>query len=58
MEEIFPGLKLDPVGFDLLMKMFIYDPEKRITASQALRHPYFAKEEENIPLSIDIPQNA
>ena len=41
MEEIFPGLDMDPLAFDLLMKMFIYDPTKRITAAQALNHPYF-----------------
>lgn len=26
---------------DLIMKMLIYDPEQRITASEALRHEYF-----------------
>lgn len=28
---------------DLISKMFIYDPRKRITAAQALRHPFFAE---------------
>lgn len=26
---------------DLLQKIFIYDPAKRITARQALEHPWF-----------------
>jgi dual-specificity kinase len=26
---------------DLLRKIFIYDPAKRITAKQALQHPWF-----------------
>ncbi|KAJ3020234.1 hypothetical protein HKX48_001122 [Thoreauomyces humboldtii] len=28
-------------GLDLLQKLLTYDPEKRITAEEALRHPYF-----------------
>jgi len=26
---------------DLLRKIFVYNPEKRITAKQALKHPWF-----------------
>jgi dual-specificity kinase len=26
---------------DLLKKIFVYNPEKRITAKQALQHPWF-----------------
>lgn len=33
--------ELDPNGIDLLEKMLVYDPAKRIHASQALEHPYF-----------------
>lgn len=28
-------------GFDLLSRLLIYDPSKRITAKEALEHPYF-----------------
>lgn len=27
--------------YDLLMKMLVYDPSKRISAKRALLHPYF-----------------
>jgi mitogen-activated protein kinase 1/3 len=33
----------DPLGLDLLQKMLQFDPKKRITASEALRHPWFKK---------------
>ncbi|KAJ1916258.1 Cyclin-dependent kinase catalytic subunit [Mycoemilia scoparia] len=33
--------KLDPLGIDLLQKMLIYNPAHRISAKQALLHPYF-----------------
>ncbi|KAJ3440097.1 hypothetical protein M0813_18113 [Anaeramoeba flamelloides] len=33
--------KIDPVALDLLQKMLIYDPSQRISAKQALNHPYF-----------------
>ena len=32
---------LDDVGFDLLMKFLQIDPNKRISAEEALNHPYF-----------------
>uniref|UniRef100_T1IXK4 Protein kinase domain-containing protein n=1 Tax=Strigamia maritima TaxID=126957 RepID=T1IXK4_STRMM len=32
---------LDPQGLELLQKTFIYDPTIRITAKDALKHPYF-----------------
>ena len=32
---------LDPQGLDLLSRMLVYEPEKRITAFDALRHPFF-----------------
>ena len=32
---------LDDVGFDLLMKFLQVDPDKRISAEEALKHPFF-----------------
>jgi hypothetical protein len=33
--------KLDAAGVDLLSKMLVYQPSKRISAKQALQHPWF-----------------
>ncbi len=38
-KEIFPSL--DEAGLDLISKMLVIDPEKRITASEALKHEFF-----------------
>ena len=59
--EIFAGLSfgggvyLSDDGIDLLEQMLIYDPSKRITAEEALRHPWFqetplAKNPEEMPV--------
>jgi serine/threonine protein kinase len=32
---------LDATGVDLLNKMLQYDPARRITAQEALEHPFF-----------------
>ena len=33
---------VDDAGLDLLEQMLVYEPSQRITARQALQHPYFA----------------
>eukprot|EP00183_Erythrolobus_madagascarensis_P004551 CAMPEP_0185856584 /NCGR_PEP_ID=MMETSP1354-20130828/29075_1 /TAXON_ID=708628 /ORGANISM="Erythrolobus madagascarensis, Strain CCMP3276" /LENGTH=417 /DNA_ID=CAMNT_0028558845 /DNA_START=428 /DNA_END=1681 /DNA_ORIENTATION=+ len=38
-EVLFPTA--DPLACDLLTKLLAWDPEARLTATQALRHPYF-----------------
>lgn len=38
MRQFVPGL--DEEGIDLLMSMLVMDPNKRISAKEALKHPY------------------
>jgi len=39
-EEMFSDMKADSKGLDLLKKMLIFDPRKRISVEEALQHPY------------------
>ena len=39
LKQLFTAASNDTL--DLLEKMFMYDPQKRITAYQSLMHPYF-----------------
>jgi cyclin-dependent kinase 8/11 len=34
----------DTTGYDLLCRLFEWDPAKRITARECLAHPWFAEE--------------
>ncbi|KAJ1502698.1 MAPK protein hog1, partial [Coelomomyces lativittatus] len=40
-QEMFPDLPLEAI--DLLDRMLVYEAEKRVTAKDALRHPYLEK---------------
>lgn len=33
--------RLDKTGLDLLSRMLQYDPDKRVSAEAAMKHPYF-----------------
>lgn len=41
---------MDDKGIDLLRKMLVYDPKKRINARDALKHPYF----DDVKLEVDL----
>lgn len=51
-------MTLSLLALDLLSKMLVMDPSKRITATEALQHPYLAEfhdpaEEPEAPASFD-----
>ncbi|KAK9819631.1 hypothetical protein WJX72_000530 [[Myrmecia] bisecta] len=39
LHKVFPNL--EPEGVDLMLAMFEFDPAKRVSAKDALKHPYF-----------------
>jgi dual-specificity kinase len=42
LEEIIPpNNQFNRLFLDLLRKIFVYDPKKRISAREALKHPWF-----------------
>eukprot|EP01122_Echinamoeba_exundans_P008655 TRINITY_DN2906_c0_g1_i1.p1 TRINITY_DN2906_c0_g1~~TRINITY_DN2906_c0_g1_i1.p1 ORF type:complete len:332 (+),score=46.01 TRINITY_DN2906_c0_g1_i1:109-996(+) len=59
LKSLFPDLSAE--GFDLLNRMLAYDPKKRITAQEALVHPFFderplAKDPELMPTFPELPR--
>jgi glycogen synthase kinase 3 beta len=46
---------MDPFALDLMLKIFKYDPEKRISAWQAMAHPYFDEVRQEAFHSGEIP---
>ena len=44
LNKVIPNLS--DLGFDLLTNMLIFDPNKRLTAAQALQHSYFSENNE------------
>ncbi|KDO71018.1 hypothetical protein CISIN_1g017909mg [Citrus sinensis] len=54
----------DPLALDLLQKMLVFEPSKRITVTEALQHPYISglydpqcNPPAQVPLSLDIDEN-
>jgi mitogen-activated protein kinase 1/2 len=53
-----------PLAIDLLQKMLIFDPTKRISVTEALEHPYMsplydpsANPPAQVPIDLDIDEN-
>ncbi|TDH69264.1 hypothetical protein CCR75_002261 [Bremia lactucae] len=56
LNRLFPGIS--DLGIDLLTKLLIYNPDQRITAEDALRHPYFSSKAPTfLPLTPKIPMD-
>jgi mitogen-activated protein kinase 1/3 len=54
----------DPLALDLLQRMLVFDPSKRITVTEALHHPYMAglfdptrNPPAQVPISLEIDEN-
>jgi len=48
--------KLDPNGINLLQNLLVYDPAQRISAKRALKHAYFASNEQQSFQQMDYQQ--
>ena len=54
----------DPLALDLLRRMLVFDPAKRITVTEALNHPYMAglfdpgnNPPARMPINLDLDEN-
>lgn len=54
----------DPLAIDLLQRMLVFDPTKRITVTEALQHPYMSNlynprlnPPAQVPIDLDIDEN-
>ncbi|MBA0714561.1 hypothetical protein Golax_013525 [Gossypium laxum] len=54
----------DPLAIDLLQRMLVFDPSKRITVTEALLHPYMSglydprcNPPAQVPIDLDIDEN-
>lgn len=50
----------NPLAVELLEKLLVMDPDRRITAEQALAHPYFANyadPDDEVSLMLDFKQS-
>lgn len=54
----------DPLALDLLKRMLVFDPTKRITVTEALHHPYMAglfdpskNPPASMPINLDLDEN-
>ncbi|DBA04888.1 TPA: hypothetical protein N0F65_006890 [Lagenidium giganteum] len=48
LQRLFPNIS--DLGLDLMSKLLIYNPDQRISAEDALRHPYFSDNTPEYPL--------
>ncbi|XP_042425010.1 mitogen-activated protein kinase 4-like [Zingiber officinale] len=60
--NLYPGA--DPLAIDLLQKMLVFDPSKRISVDEALQHPYMSplydpntNPPAEVPADLDIDEN-
>ncbi|PQQ04058.1 mitogen-activated protein kinase 7 [Prunus yedoensis var. nudiflora] len=54
----------DPLAIDLLQRMLVFDPTKRISVTEALQHPYMSglydprcNPPAQVPINLDIDEN-
>lgn len=51
--DIAPELSRDPDALDLLNRILVYDPRRRIRLGDIFKHPYFNREELPVPEGVD-----